>query len=1127
MAKARLDPAISYLRYVLADYGPRDRTDGELLREFLSSNNQHAFAQLMKRHGPMVLGICRRVLRQEQDAEDALQATFLALACKASAIRKHESLASWLHGVAFHMANDARKAAIRRRKHLNEAHEAPPAPSPGAELAWREVRAILDGEIERLPAIYREPFILCCLENRSSEEVARTLRLKPGTVWSRVARAKHRLQTRLKKRGVELAVLLTAAAVSSNAASSAIPAGLIGSTAQTALEMTGGSGLTVSTISPNVAALLKGMMKAFVVAQLKAGALAVVAFALLTAGLGVAAVRWLPNPGTLESKNPQEKSRIQSDSSVPKVTAPGLDRFGDDLPAGVVARVGTVRLRHGNTVDKLVFAPDGKSLITAASDGFVHRWETSTGKVLFRIDLNELQRGNRFQPVPYFLGSDDADSLVVSPNGQTIAAACMNSQPRIWELASGRVLCLLGHDQIRADQIVFSPDSSSVAYGSGRLIGGEDDLAITMADATTGNEICHFVGHSGKIERFLFSPNDPLLISSSQDGTVRSWNVKTGAEVRRFQATSFALSAVGNTVALCSKDGSIEICNLNNGESIRKLEGKFSKQPNLIFSPDGKTLVGDNLSNHEFRVWDVATGQSRVVRDQGRVNQATSLFTPDSKLLIRGYSDGYIRFWNVATGECTRQIKGYRYSVLRLAVSSDGKVLASTDQSGTLGKTLVKLWDLSTGKLLLQPEAAEASVNMLAFSPDGDRVAASSFDGKIRIAEAATGKLIGSLPTFGPAAFLPDGQTLMTGGWDRGDLRLWNLKTFVEERFGSHPGTIRFLALSKDGKLLLVQDRNLMSLWDVASRRVLHEFGGKQADNLISSSLSSDGKVLAATCQNGEVRVWESGSGKLLWKHQEEDLTHAIAVSPDGMLLTWGAMTGNGRAYPIRVADVKTGKVLRTLSGDRAPGIGALMFSADGRSIFGGGNNNNRVQIWETATGNQRTFLVGHTGSIQSLATSADGALLASGSSDTSVLVWDLTGGHDLKHADNLPLPLKRLDELWNDLKDPKAAVAYESMRLLRLHSKEAIEMFRNEVKPVANVDGNNVARSNAREPLDELPDSERLRQGRVLEVVEWIGDDQAKSLLKHFAEGAPNAWLTKEAKTSLERLAMRSRRKR
>src|SRR5262245_7082094 len=167
-------------------------TDGQLLDAFVAGGDEDAFAALVRRHGPMVLGVCRRVLGHLQDAEDAFQAVFLVLARGARSIRKGDSLTSWLHGVARRVALRARRDAARRRKHESRA-EPHPAP-PAWKVGWRELQGILDEEVGRLPPGYRDAFVLCCLDGLSGPQAAARLGVKENTVFSRLARARKRLQ---------------------------------------------------------------------------------------------------------------------------------------------------------------------------------------------------------------------------------------------------------------------------------------------------------------------------------------------------------------------------------------------------------------------------------------------------------------------------------------------------------------------------------------------------------------------------------------------------------------------------------------------------------------------------------------------------------------------------------------------------------------------------------------------------------------------------------------------------------------------------------------------------------------------------------------------------------------------
>src|SRR5262249_22190229 len=157
-----------------ADQKGIEQTDGDLLHAFLTRNDQPSFEALLRRHGPMVLRVCRRALGQEQDAEDAFQATFLLLARQAGSIRKRQSLAGSLHGVRRGRATTPRGAAAGRRKKGGGGCPAGRG-APGAGAAGRELRALPEGEAARPPETFREPFVLCCLENRPGAEVARRL----------------------------------------------------------------------------------------------------------------------------------------------------------------------------------------------------------------------------------------------------------------------------------------------------------------------------------------------------------------------------------------------------------------------------------------------------------------------------------------------------------------------------------------------------------------------------------------------------------------------------------------------------------------------------------------------------------------------------------------------------------------------------------------------------------------------------------------------------------------------------------------------------------------------------------------------------------------------------------------
>jgi RNA polymerase sigma factor (sigma-70 family) len=216
-------------------------TDRQLLERFAIQHDEEGFRQLVQRHGPMVLCACRQILRQEQDAEDAFQATFLVLARKAGSIRSGEALPNWLFTVANRLAKRLRAAALRRQAHEVALVEPPQSePEPANELG--NLGPILYEEIGRLPEKYRLPFVLCYLEGKTNEQAAQQLGCPPGTVFSRLARARERLRIRLTRRGVAVSSgVLTAMLLSlSEQASAAVPQLLETTTVQGALGLCSG-----------------------------------------------------------------------------------------------------------------------------------------------------------------------------------------------------------------------------------------------------------------------------------------------------------------------------------------------------------------------------------------------------------------------------------------------------------------------------------------------------------------------------------------------------------------------------------------------------------------------------------------------------------------------------------------------------------------------------------------------------------------------------------------------------------------------------------------------------------------------------------------------------------------------
>jgi RNA polymerase sigma factor (sigma-70 family) len=286
MIDAQPSPLARFLRQVAEPCWAAGLTDGDLLQRFLDRRDEAAFAALIRRHGPVVLSVCRRVLHHDQDSEDAFQATFLVLVRNAGSIRKRQSVGSYLYGVARRVAVRAKADRAGRRE---REQQAPPRAARDAlqEVAGRDLRAVLDEEVRRLPERCRLPFVLCYMEGKTNAEAARLLGCPNGTVLSRLARARELLRGRLARRGLTLAAGLS---TWQGPASAALPASLVGATAQAAL-LTVTEGTGSEAVARPVRTLTEGMVQTMTWNKVKMTAALLLAVGLLAGGAGALVLR--------------------------------------------------------------------------------------------------------------------------------------------------------------------------------------------------------------------------------------------------------------------------------------------------------------------------------------------------------------------------------------------------------------------------------------------------------------------------------------------------------------------------------------------------------------------------------------------------------------------------------------------------------------------------------------------------------------------------------------------------------------------------------------------------------------------------------------------------------------------
>ncbi len=380
---------VRYLRTLASGQANDACTDRQLLEQFVTRREETSFVALIRRHGPMVLGVCRRVLGHEQDAEDAFQATFLVLARKAGSIRKHDSVSSWLHGVAHRIAEKLRAKEVRRAAHERKAASRP-AVDPAEDVVWREIRCLLDSELARLPERYRGPLVLCYLQGKTQDEAARQLGWSLRTFRRRLQCARDLLTRRLTRRGVTLSAALSAPLLADAATQAALSPLLIASTVRAGLASATGQ-TTGALISVQVESLAR-----FGVGSLltKKASIAVVLLLSLIVGIGgLLAYRAVPGGTRAEAPAapPPQFSVARNDSKdhVNDINGRVLDPDGKPFAGArlfllanatqekpdVIVRARTDKEgRFHVTAKPAIFNPKGKTTLAATANGFGPDW---------------------------------------------------------------------------------------------------------------------------------------------------------------------------------------------------------------------------------------------------------------------------------------------------------------------------------------------------------------------------------------------------------------------------------------------------------------------------------------------------------------------------------------------------------------------------------------------------------------------------------------------------------------------------------------------------------------------------------------------------------------------------------
>jgi RNA polymerase sigma factor (sigma-70 family) len=1127
MSAGHADLFLRHLRQVVAEHADRGLSDRELLRRFATLQDQTAFTILVRRHGPMVLRVAQRVLHQQQDSEDVFQASFLILARKAASGRWHESVAHWLHGVAYHLALKARAAALQRQAHESRASRRAPA-NPQAEMTLREAQALLDEELNRLPEKFRAPLVIWHLQGRTQDETARQLGWTKATTRRRLEQGRNLLRTRLARRGFNLGAAMTTLVMAQNIAPAVVATPLVTLTVRAALGLAQGKTLACAA-SVQVACLAKE--GAVLGTNLKATVVLLLGVTVMAAGAGALFSRMLAleEPKAQQAEAPRRPAKDIAQAPEPtRGKKPRLDLHGDPLPDGALLRLGTVRFRHPDGANCLILSPDGRYLATRNSVT-VRVWDAATGKQLYAFPFSEGVGG-------YFAGQEP---MVFSPDSHELFAAADAGQVLVWDLDSGKRREVYLGDYGRVHSVCLTLDNQLLAAGTER--------GVMVRNQTTGR-VLYETGnprhpHPGNDDRLLLHGPYSLAVFAPDGGSL-----------------AVHTSAAPKVVRLCDP---------KTGEDRRRIE-LGARLVRLAFSPDGRHIAVTERDN-AVRVYETETGRrvySWVVKlDNPSENYTSAVaFAPDGKFLAAGATDNLIRMWDLTTGQERRIFRGHSWYVTSLAFGPGGKFLYSTSWDGT-----VRRWEVASGKELPVADGYSGGV-AVAFAPDGTRLASAS-DAPIHIWDASTGRRLRVLKGD-PAgttylAFSPNGRTLAAGGvgltvhlWDAATgnlLRKWHWPK------GKNPSAyVDNLMFSPDSRVLAtaVFRANQVLLWDVASGQRQLSLNHEMVRGV---AFPPRGKTLISVGWDKALRLWELPSGKLRetfvlpgepdprQESYRDPRIECLAISPDGRFLATNQLDGS-----VFLWYLASGRVIHQFKAHHNSGR-VLAFSPDGLWLACLGEDNS-ISVVDSRSGQVVLRLRGHQGRVCDLAFSPDGRTLLSGSRDNTALLWSLRPAQ---------LPGSRdVQTLWDDLGRPDAASAYRALWRMADMSDEAVRFLGQRLKPiqaapedttrplVADLDNDSFERreqatkrlqdlGQAAEPalraaleshpsaeqkrrleillaaLDETAGSlseEMVRQLRAVAVLQRIVTPQSREVLDQLADGCPSAVLTQQAKAALQR---------
>lgn len=801
-------------------------------------------------------------------------------------------------------------------------------------------------------------------------------------------------------------------------------------------------------------------------------------------------------------------------------TAPRPDLYGEPLPEGAIARMGTTRFRHdANSVAYL----DAKTLVTAG-DG-VRLWDIATWKMI------------REWKAEHF-GGDRLAAL--SGNGRVLISVTKQLSLRIWDTATGKLMAerqknATKHRGDAIVKLVVSRDGKR--FASVR----EVEHAARVWSLEQEKELC-------KISLPTGTPFSPLAMSESGErigggsDRVWFWNSATGKLLESDEPgvgmiMQIVYSADESRTCIVGESGII--IRDSAGKQVTKIKRDMIP-PAAFFSVDSRKLFLAGVSDPEFRVAEVhafdATSGKRTSSWSIPLNciSAASAVSPDSRILATA-GLGSIYFWNLADGKEINRSPGHPNTVCTTCITPDGRYVASTD----FYDRDVRLWEIATGKEVRRFRGHEKGCVEIVFSPDGKLLASSSYDKTVRVWDTASGREVAKLDQFAQPIwhlrFGADNSTLAVTPYAVGEITLFNVKS--KKTISSHSRD-QNLALSTlirhpDGRLLAISqqfdfsdkaspNRVAVVVWDVRANRPVQRFEGLYG-TLTCAVLSPDGRTLATRASDGAIHFWEMATGRQQIQIDEgrpsgQPGTQFFAFSPDGTTIA-SACQNEPRIYLWNVA---TGKLISSFPAHSRP-MNTVEYTPDGKTLVTG-SQDSTLMSWDMTLPNRHGELPVVALTEQERAKHWDSLAGSSKSAFLSMWAFVADRGNTVKFFKDKFAPVQRIPpemiQKWlADLDSPQFAVREKADRNLLANVDQAEPELRGALENGLGAEGRKRAHRILEVQASAKLSPDQLREIRAVEALEKMGTPEARELLRSLTRGNYRPRTIREAELTLKRI--------